>query len=190
MIRHGIYRIRNLKNQKCYVGSASGKGGLHRRWIIHQHLLRQRRHHSIHLQRSWDKHGADTFVFEILLYCDPEDCLIFEQIALDCYQPEYNICRVAGSPLGRPVSQKTRNKLSFAQRGPKHHLYGKTRTKATRRKIAKAVSGSRNGMAKLSEAQVRSIRQALQDGIKGKTLANQFGVSTSTISEIKNGKRW
>lgn len=46
---------------------------------------------------------------------------------------------------------------------------------------------------KLTDAQVRDIRWRYDDGIGGvtqKTLAEEFGVSPSTVSDIVNGKIW
>ena len=57
----GIYIIRNIVSGRVYVGAACGfrtpDGALHRR------LLQSVTHHSIRLQRSWDKHGAGSFCF-------------------------------------------------------------------------------------------------------------------------------
>ena len=190
MMKNGVYQIRHLESGKRYIGSCASKGGLWKRWIIHKHRLRKGNHHSIHLQRAWNKYGADAFVFEILLYCDPNDCLVYEQMAFDCYDPKYNICKIAGNSLGRKVSSLTRQKLSDAHSGKKNHLYGKTRSFETCRKISVGVRGVKNGGAKLSERQIDVIRRALKVGIKGRKLADRFSVSASTISEIKHDKRW
>jgi hypothetical protein len=50
--------------------------------------------------------------------------------------------------------------------------------------------GSRNPAAKLTEADVRAVRSALDAGAKGKDLAARYGVSRATISEIKSRKMW
>ena len=44
--------------------------------------------------------------------------------------------------------------------------------------------------AKLSEQDVKTIRARLFEGISGTYLAKYYGVHPSTISKIKNGKRW
>lgn len=58
-----IYAIRCKKNKKFYVGSA-------RNWTTrkssHLKMLRENNHHSLHLQRSFNKHGENNFYFEIL----------------------------------------------------------------------------------------------------------------------------
>lgn len=89
----GVYRIRHLATNDCYIGSSIF---LKRRFAEHQSELSRKCHHSPILQNSWNKYGADAFIFEILLYCDPEYCLIYEQVALDHHKPRYNVCDIAG----------------------------------------------------------------------------------------------
>lgn len=75
-----IYQIRNLKNEKVYIGSSNN---LKKRWNDHKYLLNKNSHHSYHLQRSWNKYGEDSFVFEILEECDEDVLLYREQYYLD-----------------------------------------------------------------------------------------------------------
>ena len=53
-------------------------------------------------------------------------------------------------------------------------------------------AGSIHGQAKLTEQQVETIRQALVNSPRGMAtrLAAQYGVSTSTIGDIKRGRGW
>src|SRR6476620_11859536 len=60
----GIYQIRNLINDKRYVGSTSTSFA--RRWQQHLNLLLQGKHHCKHLQNSWNKYGAEAFAYEII----------------------------------------------------------------------------------------------------------------------------
>ena len=53
------------------------------------------------------KHGHINFSLEILEYCEQSSLLIREQYYLDLLKPEYNICKVAGSSLGRKHSTET-----------------------------------------------------------------------------------
>ncbi len=50
--------------------------------------------------------------------------------------------------------------------------------------------GERNRHAKLTEAEVTSLRARKHAGESHSTLARAFGVSISTVSEIVNGKTW
>ena len=83
----GIYRIKNLKNKKCYYGSSKN---IEKRWRTHLNNLKNGKHHNVHLQRSWDKYGEDNFVFELVEECGETILLELEQKYLDL-NPEFNI---------------------------------------------------------------------------------------------------
>lgn len=59
----GIYIIRCIPTNKVYVGSSKN---IEERWLQHKQMLLKGSHHSIKLQRAWDKHGAENFEFEIV----------------------------------------------------------------------------------------------------------------------------
>lgn len=59
----GIYRIRNLINNKGYGGKAIC---IRDRWKNHRCDLRNDNHDNEHLQRAWNKYGEENFVFEVL----------------------------------------------------------------------------------------------------------------------------
>lgn len=96
--KSGIYEIRNTTNGHLYIGSAVN---LKQRWHDHKKLLRGNKHHSKHLQNAWNKYGESAFSFAVLRYVErKEDLIINEQEYIDSCNPEYNVCRVAGSTLG------------------------------------------------------------------------------------------
>lgn len=55
---------------------------------------------------------------------------------------------------------------------------------------AVAVRGEAQPKSKLTEDDVRTIRQLLKEGISHRNIAERFGVRNPTISYIKHGKRW
>lgn len=63
MAQNVIYKIRNVVNNKFYVGSAVDT---RTRFRQHRRLLRKKAHHCKHLQSSWDKYGEDAFKFEVV----------------------------------------------------------------------------------------------------------------------------
>ncbi len=188
-MNNGVYIIRNTINNKCYIGSAalSLKG----RWAFHKSELRHNRHDNGKLQNAWNKYGAESFVFEVLLYCDPQNCLMYEQIALDHYKPEYNIRKIATSNLGLKWSDDTREKMSRAQSGKKNARYGLRMSSDLKKKISKSrlgkCLGENNAAAKLTMEQVATIRASV---LSGTQLALQYGVCYSTIRRILSGKNW
>ena len=50
--------------------------------------------------------------------------------------------------------------------------------------------GARNSNAKLTEADVRTIRARLATGETQQSIANAFGIVRVTVSDIKLGKKW
>lgn len=58
-----VYKIRNVVNQKFYVGSTTN---MYERTRNHRKRLRRGRHHSPYLQAAWNKYGEECFVFEVV----------------------------------------------------------------------------------------------------------------------------
>ena len=132
----GIYTITNTVNGKVYVGSAKNLSA--RRRMHRSHLLRGL-HHSIKLQRAWNKYGPNAFVFAVIEEVkEPTNLIAREQEWLERTQAcksGYNILPTAGSSLGHkfgpefsakmsailaarpPISEETRQRLSAAQKG-------------------------------------------------------------------------
>jgi group I intron endonuclease len=110
----GIYQILNTENGKFYIGSATD---LFTRRACHWHYLKNGKHANSHLQNAWNKYGEDRFEFSILIYCDPEMLLIYEQLIINGLKPLYNICKVAGNTLGRRFSEETKKRMSISATG-------------------------------------------------------------------------
>lgn len=108
-MKSGIYRIRNKINGHCYIGSAVV---IKKRFNTHKHSLRNKKHHSIYLQRAWDKYGETNFSFEILENVEKQFLIEKEQYYLNELNPEYNICKIAGSCLGVKFSKDSNIKKS------------------------------------------------------------------------------
>jgi len=107
-MKTGVYKIINILNNECYIGSA--QISFYRRKNQHFHLLRKSCHHSIHLQRAWNKYGEQNFKFEILEECIPEKCIEREQFYFNILKPDYNILPNADSRAGTTLSPATKKK--------------------------------------------------------------------------------
>jgi len=113
----GIYEIVNLLNGKRYIGSAVW---FNKRFSIHRSSLRRNAHHSQALQRAWNKHGKEAFVFRFMLICSKHLLLFYEQRAIDLLKPEYNVNPTAGSNLGNFHSPEAKAKIGAKALGRKH----------------------------------------------------------------------
>lgn len=59
----GVYIIRNIKNQKVYIGSSKN---LKERILDHLNNLKKNKHRNTHLQNSYNKYGENNFFISIL----------------------------------------------------------------------------------------------------------------------------
>lgn len=118
----GIYMIINLVNNKFYIGSSIDT---YHRMLSHISLLKRNKHDNVHLQNSFNKYNIGNFIWVIIEQVDNyNNLLIKEQYWLDlldaCNQDiAYNMCSIAGSPLGRKHSQETKDKISASNKGKK-----------------------------------------------------------------------
>lgn len=100
----GIYVIRCKSTGKVYVGSSKN---IKLRWRQHRQQLKAGTHHSIKLQRAWDKYGEDAFEFEIVEEVVDGLLTVYEQVYINQYNSPvdgYNILEVAGS-VGAPKGE-------------------------------------------------------------------------------------
>lgn len=113
----GIYAIVNLSNGKRYVGSSAD---IQKRWRVHRRDLKNSNHHSVKLQRAFEKYGAENLDFQILEHVpDKAQLEVREQYWIDFYQAStrmgYNLCPVAGNCSGLKASEETKQKMRAAQ---------------------------------------------------------------------------
>ena len=101
----GIYEIRNLINGDCYIGSSKN---IKQRKSRHFKDLKNDKHHSIILQRAYNKYGKEFFKFNLLEIVENVVLLTErEQFYLNKIKPKYNISPTAGSPLGCKQSKES-----------------------------------------------------------------------------------
>jgi hypothetical protein len=107
----GIYQIKNKITSKLYIGSSKN---IEKRWKEHKYLLNKNKHHSMILQRAWNKYIETDFIFEIIEILDNIDNLqIREQFYLDTLLPVYNISDSAFRPPIQKHSQEHKTKMSI-----------------------------------------------------------------------------
>lgn len=72
----GVYRIRNLRNGRKYIGSSVN---ILRRFRNHKWMLENGSHTNSRLQRDWNKYGKKNFRFEIVKLCKRKQLIEAEQ---------------------------------------------------------------------------------------------------------------
>src|ERR1035438_175691 len=134
----GVYKITNIVTGKVYIGSALD---ITKRWYKHKTALNTNKHHSIKLQRSFNKHGKDNFIYEIVEECDKTVLIILEQHYINFYNSYnngYNSISTAGNCLGKIASAETRKKISEVRKGKKL-------SEETKKRISNSIKGKYTG---------------------------------------------
>lgn len=117
-IKSGIYCIQNLVNNKKYIGSSIN---VYKRRNRHFSELKNEKHKNIKLQRSYNKHLSNSFVFYVIEFVENiQELIKKEQYYIDLIKPEYNINLIANSSLGVVRSEETKEKVRQANLGLKH----------------------------------------------------------------------
>ena len=112
----GVYIIENEVTGGAYIGSSVN---LYNRMSQHIATLSNNKHYNRYLQKIYNKYGKNILSFRILIYCDPENCILYEQRFIDFYKPRYNINPRAESCAGRKLTEEHKRKISKAHIGKK-----------------------------------------------------------------------
>jgi hypothetical protein len=114
--KSGIYRWVNNDFGKSYIGSSTNLANRLYLYYNVKYLMKN----NWTINKALLKYGYANFSLEILEYCEPDNCIKREQYYIDLLKPEYNILKIAGSPLGYIHSEESKNKISDGMRGNKN----------------------------------------------------------------------
>jgi group I intron endonuclease len=148
----GVYKIESVcKPERVYVGSSVN---IHRRHNDHLWELRNQRHHSLKLQRHYNKYGKDDLVFTILEVPPKDKIIEIEQKYIDELNPYFNEAPSSASlagykyppeklvnRTGRIMKESTRllkRKLMLGENNP---FYGRRHTDKTKKIISDKKKG-------------------------------------------------
>lgn len=190
----GVYQLRNLANNKIYVGSSFRFGN---RKSQHFKDLSKNIHDNSYLQNAWNKHNG-AFIFEILELCETNKLIEREQYWLDLLQPfdekGYNILKTAYNSTGFKHSEDSKRKISQMQIGKKVskeikdllYSYSKGRivSRETREKLRKINTGKKHTKETIEKLRLvnigkkqtkESILKATERRYKKVTICNLVG---------------
>ena len=178
----GIYIITNQINRKVYIGQAKGCKGMFERQRGHLKAFRRGRN-SPHLQSAWDLYGADSFTFEVLLLCPPEECDHWEEHYISVFKSwlrdyGYNIKRTSEGP--EACSDETRLKISIANSGKK---FGPRSEEVKQR-----ISERRKAVGNKPRTEAMNKKNGdTHRGMKHKKFSEE---AKQKLSKIHTGRRW
>lgn len=116
----GIYIIKNLVNNKFYIGSTNC---FRKRVNQHKSELNRNNHHNLKLQRSVNKYGLENFEFTLFEETEYENLLSREQYWINLLNPEYNLSKLVGGHNRKATTEDTRAKISASKDKYKKEVY-------------------------------------------------------------------
>jgi group I intron endonuclease len=152
-------------------------------------MLNNNNHDNDFLQKSWNKHGEDYFLFEVLELVSVDNILVREQFFLDKIDwgnrnESYNLCVTAGNMLGFKHSDKTKLKMSNSKLNNKNSL-GNKHTDDTKYKM----SLSHTNLNHSSDTIVKLIKVSKKDNIISKKVVSRISsdIKDELILKYKTG---
>ena len=142
--RSGVYRITNLKNGTCYVGSALTKTPTGNRlyFRFRNHFFNH--HKPFPVRRAILKYGIRHFSWEILEFTDVSETRTRETYYIQTLKPRYNILETGTSSLGYLHTEQTKEKMKHVYSDERRQRIGnlhrnKTLSPEIRQKLAQTV---------------------------------------------------
>lgn len=204
----GIYGIFNKDTGKWYVGQAEN---IEARWAKHKRELKAGTHHSLKLQRSYNRHQLSSFAFIVLEECetselDPRE--VFWINEKDSLENGYNMTAGGGGTRGWKMPDAAKEKISKTHKGEKCFWYGKKQPQKANelRRLALLGEKNHNYGKKVSEETKRKLHEAhvgrnppnkrpvrcIETGAiyeSAKAAAIQLGLDHSSITKCCRGSR-
>ena len=129
----GVYVIATPSGKR-YIGSSICFP--QRKWV-HLSELRNGVHHNQSLLDEYRRYGADSFIFELVENCAPDDLIAREQAHIDASDPSilHNECLIAGALPRTALTEARKQEMRQAMLGNKYSL-GIKRSSETRARMS------------------------------------------------------
>lgn len=180
----GIYRIRNIINDKVYIGQTSEN--FKRRYLHHRWKLNNGSHDNSYLQRAYNKYGAENFVFEVVHIVEDTSLLDdLEILYIEQSDNRYNMLLGGGGRRGYAMKDSTKKLIGKAN---KEHMTGRVASEKTKQKMSTSqkarYAAHPNDNRTLSVDTATQIKKMIIDGKKLSEISDQLGVSYKIVNGI------
>jgi group I intron endonuclease len=198
-MKSGIYKILNVVNGKCYVGSAVN---LSIREYEHKRQLNNKNHPNKYLQAAWNKYSGWKFEVSVLENCEVNKLIEREQFYIDlydCVAPKgYNLAPIAGSQLNfkhseetkKIISKKAKNISDETRAKMKAHIFSNEHKKnmsiARRKRIYKEETKIKHAQAAKNRVWTEESKSKLKASKLGHKVSEETRLLISKTLKLKN----
>lgn len=184
-----IYVITNKKNGKVYVGQTWGT--IQNRFHKHKSSAKNYKNGAKILDNAIRKYGIDNFVIEkIDEATTQQQADVLEQfyiLASKSVHVGYNIRPGGATGMCAASTRKLLSEINTGRKPLQSSVEKMRKTKKEERTHA----GENHGCAKLTEQQVREIRNlVVKDKLDNKTVSKMYGITPKHIHDICCGDVW
>lgn len=180
----GIYKITNIKNNKCYIGLSKNIEG---RLKGHKNKLLNGKHKNQHLQTSFNKYGLDSFTFSILEECSEELLCLREKYwieKLKSYDKKYGYNKTHGGEFGKlsdeiiqNITEKLRNRKL-----PDEMKKQISKTLTGRKQSPETVKKRVNSIRKIDiETEKLVVKLYIEDGLTRPQIQEKLNIKLSLV---------
>lgn len=191
----GIYMIKNLINNKVYIGKTQQP--FYKRYQLHDWRLRQGNHDNKYLQHSYDKYGENNFVFAIVECADnwSDDDYnqkeIFYISKYKQYRLSYNILAGGEGATGRVCSEYAKKIIGEKNR---INMTGKKHSEETKQKMSLSRTGKDYYYQRcntiITKDIAKQIKEMLINGIKPSLISKQLNINYKIVNGIMSNDSW
>jgi group I intron endonuclease len=128
-----VYGICRRSTNEWYIGSTIN---IVKRANMHLQYLINNKHHSIFLQRVWNKYGADEFFIIILKVCTEKTRFKWEQYYIDKFNSTLNARKIATFISAWDHTEETKKLYSETRKGKRYLPIGFRHSIETRRRLS------------------------------------------------------
>lgn len=187
----GIYGIKNLINQKVYVGQTRQK--FQKRYWNHKWKLQNNQHDNRHLQSAWNKYGEENFEFFIIEKVENAELINDLEIQyISQYRDNnlsYNILDGGDGFNGCVISEETRKIIGEKNR---QRLLGTKLSEETKQKMSRIRKGKYifRPSDTLNEELAYKIKTMLVSGTTATEISKELEIDYKLINNIISNNTW